>query len=32
MSNLNGKAETIRMKDLLPRAFDMTLLSPDPHE
>jgi len=32
MSNLNGKAETIRMKDLLPRAFDMTLLRPDPHE
>jgi cytidine deaminase len=32
MSNLKGTTETIRMKDLLPRAFDMTLLSPDPHE
>jgi cytidine deaminase len=32
MSNLKGKTETIRMKDLLPRAFDMTLLRPDPHE
>jgi cytidine deaminase len=32
MSNLKGTTETIRMKDLLPRAFDMTLLRPDPHE
>jgi cytidine deaminase len=27
MSNLNGKTETLQMKDLLPHAFDNTFLS-----
>ena len=26
MSNLNGKTETVHMKDLLPKAFDTTFL------
>jgi cytidine deaminase len=30
LSNLNGKTKTVRMKDLLPMAFDTTFLSEPP--